>query len=612
MGGGWLSQERLAVGRQLDKYLETLYSERAGYVYVASKQANGGFSQSFFQYPDERAEITSTILSSVVLGEVYICPSLFAIPQGTKDQCLGSTVAWVDFDGNFPTTWPNSVPIPSMVVQTSSNRNVHAYWKLDDFYTASSVEEINRRLCYFFGADISGWDANQLLRPPETRNHKRGGAPVGLTTTGCGETYSPGLFSGLPNPPALPKNLETLAQKIPPIEEALAHITWPANLRELFENGLPEGKRHQGMFALAAGLAEENVAPQFILSVLLHSDNNAFHKFDKRPDQIHRITSLVSDAIARVKLKQTESAKEETPKWGMSLQELLSSQSKLEWLWEPYLHRTSCVILSGPPGVGKSLMTLSLAEHLVTGTTFLTHTLPGNLRVGFISLEMGEAELKSAVAQQMKSFTSAQMDLLKECLIFHAPGYPEFYSDKTTERALFEFVGDHHLDGVFIDSLSATTAGDLSSEKETKTIFELDARLRAKFGCFTWYIHHNRKAQADNKKPNKASDIFGSVHVQSKPTALITLWPLSPKNNRILFKPLKIRSAPQPDEFIVTRNEFLHYIISHNTAGSEAASQTTFVHESGKEEVDAVGSNSEDSSSDGGGMPDNPDFNSKF
>jgi hypothetical protein len=144
----------------------------------------------------------------------------------------------------------------------------------------------------------------------------------------------------------------------------------------------------------------------------------------------------------------------------------------------------------------------------------------------------------------------------------------------------------------------------LSSEKETKAIFELDSRLRAAHGCFTWYIHHNRKAQADNKRPNKLADIYGSVHITSKPSTVITLWPLDPKGNRISLRPLKIRSGQTPDDITVSRNEFLHYVINNDPAGSSTFGGVTV--EAGKGKVDAVGSDSENSPSDTDGVFDNP------
>ena len=586
------------MGRELDHYLDTIFGQQTGYVYVATKHITGGFTQDFYQVPTQREELRTRILSRYNEGETYVCPSLFAEPSGKKDYCLGSQVAWVDFDANYPNeSWPTEIPLPNMVVQTSGQRNVHAYWKLDTFLSAGEVEEINRRLTYFFGADISGWDANQLLRPPETKNHKKNTA-VKLLTTGSGETKRLADFIGLPSPPALPKNIEQLA--IPPIEEALQHITWPSNLKELYENGLPEGRRHQGMFALAAGLAELNVPPPFILSVLLHSDNNAFHKFDQRPDQRVRIVELVTRAVLKVNDKKAK--EKEAPLWlPNTITQLLTAEYKMEWILKPYIHKTTCGVLSGPPGVGKSLMSLSLAQSLVLGQEFLGMKVSRKLRIGFISMEMDGYELHAVLSPQVSTYSPANLALLDENLLILPFGEPKFYNDKETERLLFQFVGDNKLDGIFVDSLSSTTPGDLSSEKEGKFIFELDAKLRARFGCFTWYIHHNRKAQADNKKPNKLADLHGTVHIQSKPNTVLTLWPLDPKGTRILFKPLKIRSAVQPDELTVSRNDFLHYEINKSVGPSNMGGVTVVE----KEEVDVVGSDDTDSPSDGGELPGN-------
>lgn len=596
------------MGRELDIYLDTVFGQQTGYVYVATKRTDGGFSQDFYSYPNRRAELAARILGRYQEGETYICPSLFAIESGQKDQCLGSRVAWVDFDANYPNDhWPEGVPYPSAIVQTSSKRNVHAYWLLDTFLAASEIEEVNRRLCYYFGADISGWDANQLLRPPETKNHKRNTA-VNLLTTGSGDTYKVADFIGLPSPPALPKNIEQL--EIPPIEEALENITWPANLKLLFEEGLPDGKRHQGMFALAAGLAELNIPPKFILSVLLHSDNNAFHKFQGRPDQRTRIFELVTRAVVKVKAKQAQI--KEAPIWvPNSITQLLTTDWKMEWLLSPYIHKTTCGILSGPPGVGKSLMTLSLAQCLVIGTEFLGVAPSKKLRIGFISMEMDGYELHAALTPQVSHWSPEELSDLNQNLLLLPFGEPKFFNDKETERLLFQFVGDNKLDGLFLDSLSSTTAGDLSSEKETKFIFELDAKLRARFGCFTFYIHHNRKAQADNKKPNKLADLHGSVHIQSKPTTILTLWPLDPKGSRIAFKPLKIRSQAIPDEFVVSRTDQLHYRINTMGGSTNTFGGVTVVSPE-PEEVgvsDAVGSNGEDAPDSGSGSFGDINFN---
>ena len=600
------------MGRELDVYLDTLFANTQGYVYAATKHASGDFTQDHFLLPGERAGLHARILKAAEIGESYLCPAVFATASGKKDQCLGSQVAWVDFDGNFPESWPTGIPEPTLVVQTSTERRVHAYWKLDTFLEAREIEEINRRLSYFFSADLSGWDANQLLRPPETRNHKRGNRAVSIILQGDG-ICKVNDFVGLPSPPKLPANLEAIP--IPPIEEALARIKFTSNLQELFEKGLPQGQRSEGMFALAAGLAELSNAPQDILSILLHADNKVFHKFDQRADQLTRLVELVTRACAKVKAKP----KKETPTWqAVNISTLLQQTWKLEWLLYPYIHKTTVGVLSGPPGVGKSLMTSSLAQSLAIGREFLGVAPIRPLKTGFISLEMDGFELHAALTQQVKPYSSEERSLLDQNFLILPFGEPRFWNDKETEQLLFEFVGDNNLDGIFIDSLSSTTAGDLSSEKETKFIFELDAKLRARFKCFTWYIHHNRKAQADNKRPNKLADLHGSVHIQSKPTTILTLWPLDTQAHRVAFKPLKIRSTGIPDEFVVSKDTNLHFNVIKGSSAATFAGVTVMEGEDAspeqpeQEPVNDIGSDDSNPPGDGSDGEGGSDFYSGF
>jgi hypothetical protein len=94
---------------------------------------------------------------------------------------LGSWVLWVDFDGNAPAEWSKEpiegqvfVPPPSAIIQSSIPGHEHCYWRLDEFLTnTSKLEDRNRSLAYVLKADTSGWDRDQVLRPPHTINRKR-------------------------------------------------------------------------------------------------------------------------------------------------------------------------------------------------------------------------------------------------------------------------------------------------------------------------------------------------------------------------------------------------------------------------------------------------------
>jgi hypothetical protein len=54
----------------------------------------------------------------------------------------------------------------------SSEGKYHAYWKLQNKGTMIQVEMANKAMARDHDCDMSGWDANQLLRVPGTLNYK--------------------------------------------------------------------------------------------------------------------------------------------------------------------------------------------------------------------------------------------------------------------------------------------------------------------------------------------------------------------------------------------------------------------------------------------------------
>jgi hypothetical protein len=128
-----------------------------------------------FSWPRQKAGVIRHVLKNTALkGNVFYSPAVFSAASPKKESVLGSWVFWVDFDGNAPEEWPDSVPHPTLIVQSSLPSHQHCYWRLDKFLTdISALEDRNRAIAYLLGADTSGWDADQLLRPIHTTNYKR-------------------------------------------------------------------------------------------------------------------------------------------------------------------------------------------------------------------------------------------------------------------------------------------------------------------------------------------------------------------------------------------------------------------------------------------------------
>lgn len=175
-----------AASQDLDDFYSYVWGEdKPGtgpcFVYLPVEH-NNVWQPSFFSWPRHKAQVIAhTIAHSAAGANVFYSPALFKAGNPEKKNVLGARLLWVDFDGNAPLEWPVTtpehlvVPEPTLVVQSSLPQHEHCYWKLAEFVTdVDELEDRNRALAYALGADTSGWDADQILRPPNTVNRKRG------------------------------------------------------------------------------------------------------------------------------------------------------------------------------------------------------------------------------------------------------------------------------------------------------------------------------------------------------------------------------------------------------------------------------------------------------
>jgi hypothetical protein len=129
----------------------------------------------YFAYPREaeRAEALCRRLSDEG-REVYQCAHLLTSRRRVKASAASLSACYVDGDGAKPGA---HTPHPTAGVISSPGREQY-WWRLSRPVEPEEGENLNRRLAYAMGADLSGWDLTQLLRVPGTRNHKYLDAPI--------------------------------------------------------------------------------------------------------------------------------------------------------------------------------------------------------------------------------------------------------------------------------------------------------------------------------------------------------------------------------------------------------------------------------------------------
>lgn len=162
----------------LSEFFDYIWSDTEAFVYLPTlDRATSQWVKAMFMWPRQKSGVIRHVLKQTSSGlEVFYSPALYKQARPIKENVQGSWTFWVDFDGNAPVPeeLSENVPQPTLRMRSSLEGHEHWYWRLDEFVTdIATIDERNRSLAYLLQADTSGWDADQVLRPPFTRNYKR-------------------------------------------------------------------------------------------------------------------------------------------------------------------------------------------------------------------------------------------------------------------------------------------------------------------------------------------------------------------------------------------------------------------------------------------------------
>lgn len=541
----------------LVEFLDYLYGEQVGYVYSPAI-GDAGFGDHYFEWPKQKADLVKHIIKRAPHQDVYVAPAMFKTKSGKKEDVLGSRVVWADLDGNASIINNlGEVPPPSVRIASSlPGVREHWYWTLEAFTTSiKAIEAINRSLAHQLGADNSGWDANQVLRPPGTRNHKRD-KPVEVAYN-SDVVYSKQAFGALPATPEPTVQVEQEA--VPDVFDVIAKHAWPNNAINFFrQNDVEVGKRSSALMAMAYYCAEMGLSDVESFAILRNCDDR-WGKFKDRTDRAKQLERIIHKARTKypvekgTQLEQHES--DALPVYGFK--SLLESNIEVRWVIENFLEEAGYMLLTGPSGVGKTQLTLRFAIALALGRPFLDYPVIEPQKLLFFSLEMGHAPLKHFLQTMSPTLTADEIALLEKNLIFVPLGEP-LEVDKAADQArVEELLAYHKPTGYFIDSIGSMSDEDLN-EKTAKALMGWTDRTRRKYNVFAWYIHHNRKAQSDNKKPKSLADVYGNQYVVNRATSVFGLWPTG---NGVEISSLKVRLGPGREPFVVVRTADLDFIV---------------------------------------------------
>jgi len=551
--------------QDLQTFLEFIYGNETGYAYSPTKNPETDeFKQYFFLWPTGKEELIEHIRTKTATHEVYYGPALYSTAKDAeKENFKGTNVVWVEFDGNSPAA-VSDVPEPNIKIRSSTSQHEHWYWKLENFVKdIEIIENITARLAYHLNADLGCWNANRVLRPPSTTHHESG-----LTVTTFRwepEPTSIHLFNGLPPVPVKILQEQDI-NYIPPVLDTIAKYAWgPDEFKFFAEPKIERGHRSSALAKLGHICIELGMSNAETLSILLNADSR-WGKFSKRKDQKNRLLGIINYCRSRhPPVGQNEdgsappSENTEQPRLRVfTFKEFIETEINLEWVIEGLLHKKGLAMLSGPPDVGKSQLSIRFAEKLARGQDFLKWKVPKPMKTLLVSMEMPHEELHYLM-DNMQMETEENSDLLNENLLVLPLGYSVRLGNKAAQSELAVVIDNFRPDGIIFDSFGVGVSDDLNSEKVILDALDyVHKTLRTGFGCFVWFIHHNRKAQIGNKKPTELDDLFGSRYIGAALTTAVNLWPVQ---SMIEVSNMKLRMAKKFDKFLIKRMTNLDFEI---------------------------------------------------
>lgn len=572
----------------LTQFFELMWGSVEGFVYTPAKNPDNTWKKTFFHWPEHKHHVVNHVLASVAAGkDVYFSPAIFNKPwkkEINRSDILGSYVVWADFDKRPPEEWgqtsndhageaPGPVPgRPSVEVQSSTEDHRHVYWRLDEFQTDPDwIEGTNRAIAYTYGADTSGWDIGQLLRPPYTTSFTRSGGivrPVPLPVLVCSfdeTSYDSGSFASLTPVKELVKSSIDY-NDLPKVEVILgSYRLEPDTLALVTKEEMPEGSRSSAMMRIAFHCCELGMTDTEAYAIMLWVDDK-WGKFKTRNDRVKRLLDIVNKA------RQKFPHKVEDPTFAGLLSELTpvavdrklvygfvefnTLDLRVEWEVTNLIPQGGLGVIASPPNVGKTQFVMNMAMKFGLGIDFLGWQAVRPHKNLLLSCEMGDVHLRRFTETMATSYTPDELASLQENFLIAPIGEPVLLFKPEGKKFLESLLEQTKVTGVYIDSLGEVV-NDLMSDQEIRQLWAYLRILRNKFGCYFCIIHHTRKPQENNKKPNRQADIYGSQYIMSGVDFGLSLWE---KDSLIEVTTIKNRLAERRQPFNIRRVDNLQFI----------------------------------------------------
>lgn len=586
---------------RLGQFFDLVWGDVNGVVYIPTKDATGKWVRNYFKWPENRSSAIGFALLHQTSRDVYFGPAVYkpetydkiveAKKQGvkyktSKEDILGSNVVWVEYDGNAPDEWAppldeavsgeqagsQAMPEPSLRVQSSGPGNQHVYWRLKEFSTdIEFIETVNRAVAYMTKADTSGWDINQVLRPIETVNRKYDDTPSVIVYDENRNEYPASTFSHF-EPFKDLIVAEVNDSDLPDPLQVVAKYSWRQDDIDLIhkdkdaitESGID---RSAALMRIGFTCAEMSLSDAEIFALLLFCDDK-WGKFKHRADRKRRL----ADIINRARQKYPHGIKDPTfagllgehtdtevkPLLVYGWRDLIEAEIKVDWVIKDVMPVGGLGMIASAPGIGKTQFTMQLAAGCVLKQNVIYLEPVRAHRTLTIQLEMNAPSMKHFVLTMNNGYSEEEQEQLQSNMLMVPLGQSVSFMNPEGRKWIESVIQEFKPEGLYIDSLQKIYPGELSKD-EIRGFYSYLSYLRQEYGLYIFLIHHDRKAQENNKRPRDLSDIYGSQFITAEPDCVFHLWRPAPESHDIELRNLKNRLARSFPIYIIRRDENLKF-----------------------------------------------------
>jgi KaiC/GvpD/RAD55 family RecA-like ATPase len=188
-----------------------------------------------------------------------------------------------------------------------------------------------------------------------------------------------------------------------------------------------------------------------------------------------------------------------------------------QWLLSPWLREQESVLIWAAAGVGKTMLTLSLALAVAGGGTILGWKAPRPAKVLIIDGEMPLDDLKARLGSLSGAIEGLDLDAARENLTIIArhdqdpdTPFPDFGREEEQDRVL-ALIRSHRPDLLVLDNLSTlATMDDENGAAETQRMVRLLTRLK-QARIATLVVHHSGKTGRSFRGSSMLATTFEAI-----------------------------------------------------------------------------------------------------